>query len=473
MTMTPNNGATDPAFDPMNNPKPSTPDFEAPPAPSPDSLWGGDAMQMFTALLQMGKNVLMNADYAYRTNRILANQMLRDPYVMQPLQRRMLAPISLDWEIVPEKEGDPSQKQMADVVTSILKDSKRFVDGLRALQWGVFRGLGATELYWHYDRSKSRWGIAGYRLVNGDKIQFDRWGWYYMLTIRDQWAGRRMTVQEMTRLVLHRYEPDDGEFYMGVQADYMYRGRGCRDGSFPYWLLKTGVIKLWTAFLERFGIGFPIGRYEQGNSVQMNAMQQFLQSMNRDAMALLPIPPGGDNPPGEGKFGVDFVKMPGISESSGVFDRFIQWADSGIRIYIQGEEQANQKGGDGMGSGLADARKENATIYTDYDRAILEETVTREIVNRITFFNWGMNKPGLKFRMVDKSRDEEIEVKKAQLAQQWKIPVTKKWLYEVCGAPMPQDGEEVYDWSQVDPMPENPSQQEFGGKMDSLFEGGH
>ncbi len=469
--MTPNNSdpSKNPAFNPMDNPPRVTPDYNQTPSPSPDSLWGGDAMQMFTALLQMGKNVLMNADYAYRTNRIMANQMLRDPYVMQPLQRRMLAPISLDWEIIPDSDDETGKKPLAQEVTAILKTSSRLIDGFRALQWGVFRGLGAAELFWHYDRQRGRWVIAGYRLINGDKIQFDRWGWPYMLTIRDQWAGRRMTVDEMTRLVLHRYEPDDGEFYMGVQADYMYRGRGCRDGSFPYWILKTGVAKMWVTFIERFVIGFAMGKIEQGNAAQLNAMQNFIQSMNRDAMGILPVPPGSDSAPG-GNFGIDFVKMPGISESAGVFDRFIQWAESGIRLYIQGEEQANQKTGDGLGSGLADARKENATIYTDYDRSILEETITREIVNRITFYNWGLNKPGLKFRFVDTSRDEEVRVKKAQLAQQFQLPVSRKWVYDMCGAPLPVEGEELHDWSSALPMPETPSQKDFGGSMDSLFE---
>ena len=72
-----------------------------------------DVSQSFTSIVQIALNVLVNPDEAYRADRQAQEQMMHDPVVMGPLQKRLLATAKLEYEVVPEDVDDPYQVEVA------------------------------------------------------------------------------------------------------------------------------------------------------------------------------------------------------------------------------------------------------------------------------------------------------------------------------------------------------------------------
>ena len=83
-----------------------------------------DISQGFSAIVQQAFGILVNSDIAVRTDERLQRQMIRDPMIMAPLTKRMLATAQLDWQIVPPDADDPRQVEVAEFIDQKISEKE-------------------------------------------------------------------------------------------------------------------------------------------------------------------------------------------------------------------------------------------------------------------------------------------------------------------------------------------------------------
>lgn len=403
-----------------------------------------DISQGFSSIVQVAHNVLQNPDIAFRTDRRMSDQMIRDPMVLGPLQKRMLATAQLDWQIVPPDDKDPFQVEVADKLDSLIRPTPRLIDHFMDLLWAIFRGTGASELYWAQTDFSNDWIVESHRPHHGDKIVYDVDGNPRILTRNAQTGGRELNDAERDRLVIHTHDREDGTFFEPAEAAYVFKGRGIRDAIWPYWWLKHNALRFWIEFMERFGGGFITGQYPMGNQRAKKAMEEVLKNLINNSKVSIPIP---TNTKDREAYGITVHNIAGNRGTTEMFRDFVDgWAGKHIRILIVGEEQAQQEGGDGLGSGRAKALENIFKMYREYDAHSLASTLTHTVVERFQRFNFGVLPFQCRFEFVLDSgvdRDTTTLVQELRLAG---IPVPKNWLYGELGVPIPTEDDEVVDF---------------------------
>lgn len=408
-----------------------------------------DMSEGFSAVVKVAADTLINPDIAYRTNRTLQEQMIRDPMIMAPLQKRMLATAQLEWEVVPEDDNDAAQKKVALEVQKVIEGIPNFIDVLKDLLWGVWRGTGVSEMGWDWDQGSQAYKITGHRPHNGDKIAYDTDGNPRILTTENQSAGRILTQSEQERLIIHTFDPEDGAFFDGAEAAYLFKGRGLRDLVWQYWWLKHNALFFWLNYIERFGGGFVLGKYPMNNKAAKTAIESVLKNMTSDSRVSVPVPPTVT--PGAEEYGIEVVSAGGEGKaSSELFHNFVEkWAGKHIRMLILGQEfgYEDDGGGGGIGSNRADRLQDTFRAYRDYDAVTLAQTITDSLVARIVRFNFGDVPFKLKFQFILEKDDYEQAEKKVKAAKELQLPISKEWAYRTLGIPQPKEDDEVIDFA--------------------------
>lgn len=402
--------------------------------------------QSFTSLFLIAKNVLANPDVAYQADRELQEQMMHDPMVMGPLQKRLLAMAQLEFEVTPEDAKDVFQVQVAKTVEKIFRRIPRIREFFRSLGMATLRGTSASEVNWKFNTMDRLWEVNNHKPFHGDKITYDIWGNPRLLTRDYQTGGRELDKSERDRLIIHTFDRDDGMFYNAIEAGYVYRGRGLRDTIWPYWFLKQNALKFWVTLLERHGTGWMEGRFQMGNASQEAAITSVLQNLVQDSKYSLPVPPGV---PVE-EFGITSHSMEGVSQSADLFIQFVEnWAGKHIRLVIEGQTQTTQESGDGLGSGRAEALENTFQMYCDYDACLMEDTITDQLIQKIQWFNFGALPFKTKFSFMLKKLAYDEQQKRVEAAQKARMRVPRKWLYETLDIPQlngDEPEEEVVDF---------------------------
>jgi phage gp29-like protein len=404
-----------------------------------------DVSAGFSSIVQIARDVLINPDIAYRTDRYLQEQMLRDPIIMGPLSERKLLVAQLPWEIVPEDEetDDQAWKDMAKGVERIVRRMMYQQDFFKQLLWADWRGTGAAEIDWQQDDDNA-WIPAKSIPHHGDSITFDKWGNPRILTRDFQTGGRELTKDERDRLILHTYQPDAGFFYKGEEAGYAFKGRGLRDICWPYWWLSHNATRFWVRFIQRFGMGFVLGKYPMGNAQAKQAVESVLQNLIEDSNVSVPVP---DDATDRESYGIEFPTMGGISEKAGVFKEFVEgWAGKHLRIIIIGQEQAHAESGDGLGSGRAEALQNTRAMYRDDSAKALQDTLTAQFIPKVQRFNFGVTPYRLKWKFTLERDNYKEQAERVKAAKDAGIQVTRAWIHEALRVPVPKPGEDIVDF---------------------------
>ena len=442
-----------------------------------------DVSAGFSSIVQLARDVLINPDIAYRTDRNLQEQMLRDPLVMTPLLERKLMVAQLEFEVVPtDEEGNafpedkpffPSEggrfdaKTIAKKVENLFRRMQRQQDFFKQLLWADFRGTGVSELNWIFDDYERVWYPETCMPHHGDSITFDVWGNPRILTRTNQTGGRELSREERDRLIIHTYNPDMGFFFKGEEAGYRFHGRGLRDVIWPYWWLAHNATRFWVRFLQRFGMGFVTGRYPMGNKEAKQAIESVLQNLIEDSNVSIPVPADATD---KDTYGIEFQTMPGVAEKASVFREFVEdWAGKHIRLILVGQEQANQTSGDGLGSGRAKSLSDTRRMYRDDSAIALAGTITEKVIKPLVRYNYG-ELPGvhLKFQFVLEKDDYGQQEKRVKAAKDAGLTVTRKWVHDALNIPQAMPGDDVIDFSTSNTPPGFPPMGGFGGGQPQL-----
>jgi len=412
-----------------------------------------DVSAGFSSIVQLARDILINPDQAYRSDRNLQEQMLRDPIVMGPLSERKLMVAQLQYEVVPAEDNEDefqplfgtNPKDLAKKVESIFRRMDRQQDFFKQLLWADFRGTGVSELNWVQDPLDNCWYPKNCIPHHGDSITFDVWGKPRILTRTQQTGGRELSRDELGRLVIHTYQPDMGFFYKGEEAGYRFHGRGLRDMIWPYWWLAHNAVRFWVRFLQRFGMGFVLGKFPMGNVAAKNAIESVLRNLIEDSNVSVPVP--ADATDAE-TYGIEFQTMPGVAEKASVFQEFVEgWAGKHIRMILVGQEQAHQSSGDGLGSGRAESMNDLRRMYRDDSAIALASTLTEQVIEPIKRFNFGDVPVKLKLQFILEKEDYDQQEKRVKAAKDAGLTVTRKWVHDALKIPLPKPGDDVIDFT--------------------------
>ena len=431
-----------------------------------------DVSAGFSSIVQLARDVLINPDQAYRTDRYLQEQMLRDPLVMGPLLERKLMVAQLEYEVVPivddeSEEGEIQDrplfgldpKVMAKKVESIFRRMDRQQDFFKQLLWADFRGTGASEMNWEFDEQRREHYVKSCIPHHGDSITFDIWGEPRILTRNQQTGGRQLSEDEKGRLVIHTYQPDQGFFFKGEEAGYRFHGRGLRDIIWPYWWLAHNAVRFWVRFIQRFGMGFVTGKFPMGNAPAKTAIESVLRNLIEDSNVSIPVPPDATD---AASYGIEFHTMPGIAEKAGVFKEFVEdWAAKHIRVILVGQEQAHQESGDGLGEGRAKGLADLRRMYRDDSAIALASTLTEQVIEPIKRYNFGDVPVKLKLKFILEKEDYDQQEKRVKAAKDAGLSVSRKWVHDALNIPLPKPGDDIIDFTPqttaFPPMPGTPT----------------
>ena len=417
-----------------------------------------DVSAGFSSIVQLARDVLINPDIAYRTDRYLQEQMLRDPMVMGPLSERKLMVAQLEYEIVPVAEEDEDAapedkpffggidpKKLAKRVEGIFRRMDRQQDFFKQLLWADFRGVGASEINWEYDEQAGEWYPKDCIPHHGDAITFDIWGGPRILTRNQQTGGRELSREDCERLIIHVYQPDMGFFYKGEEAGYRFHGRGLRDVIWPYWWLSHNAVRFWVRFIQRFGMGFVLGKFPMGNAQAKEAIESVLQNLVEDSNVSVPVPADATE---KDTYGIEFPSMGGIAEKAGVFKQFVDdWAGKHIRMMLVGQQQAHQESGDGLGSERANDLSDLRRMYRDDSAIALAATLTEKVVKPLQCWNFGELPIKLKLQFILEKPDYDQEEKRVKAAKDAGLSVARKWVHNALKIPMPRPGDDLVDFA--------------------------
>jgi phage gp29-like protein len=402
---------------------------------------GGNASEGFSSIVTSARNVLIQSDIGMQSDPQQADEMLRDPSIMGPLNKRMLAVAQLKWEILPEDTSDKRQKLIVKKIEKIINDIPNLVDMFRQLQWAIWRGTGVVELSWVQNTNTNVWEIAKTRPHSGDKIRYDLWGNVRLMDTEHQTGGRELTKDELDALVIHTWNKDDGYFYDGSQAEFVFHGRGLRDTLYYYWTLGHNSLKFWTMMQERTAGGYWIARYPNNNEQAKLAMESVLQNLYQGTAVTLPVP---SDPEEQAAFTLESIQMAGVDTTGQLYNDFVEnYINKYIKLLIEGGSLTSSTGATGLGSNVADKHADSFQSLVSYDADCLADTLTAQLVEKIVRFNFAKLNFKPKFRFITEQSSFENNLKAIELAKSLGLEMSKDYLYEKLGIAAPQEGEEL------------------------------
>jgi hypothetical protein len=438
---------------PVKKPKPK-PDLKqtAPNLGQPiikhDSL---SAARLYSA---SGRNVYWNPDEAVRQSRWNAEAMLRDLSISQPLFERIDSTALKKWHIEPEDPDDPAEEEMANEVKRIIECTPNFLGLRKALLLGTFHGRYATSLTYNWDFYKGRpfLKVSGWEPIHGDKLVFDVDGTLglrigYHSSDLDHLLDQIQMTPEGRCLWLDRYQRQfyivfkhmirDGA-YEDVRTLGSVHGVGVRSDVYYHWLLKNQVLGWALNHWERYGSGFDIWWYVEGDEDSQSAAQQAAQAQSQGYAVLLPRPRNST----EQGCGVEHVEVSGTGLDN-MLRVLESYFDGRLRAFIVGQSLSSTTGATGMGSGVADLHAETKDNLVRTDSINLQETLSEQLVARIVTYNrpqypdW----PDCKLKLVIDS--EETNVKElldgAKALHEMGVGVDADHLRDVAGFQPPED----------------------------------
>lgn len=200
-----------------------------------------------------------------------------------------------------------------------------------------------------------------------------------------------------------------------------------------YSLFKRFSIKDWLAFNEKYGSPFLVGRYPTtAQKTEQDALYRALKDMGADAAAVIP-----DGTSVE-------IHEAGRASSVAAYERFVSLCDGASVKVILGQTKTSS--GEGGSYALARVHNDVRADLTAADCEALGETLQRQLVERLTVWNWGPAALPLAPRLRLVYQEPEDRLTEAQILQVGAglgVPIPVSYARARLGIPEPADGEET------------------------------
>ncbi len=371
---------------------------------SPETVPGGGKWVIghpytFTSIINIvSRSYRWAFDEALRDSWTNSLAMRRDPVIMDALRSRQLPTTQLEWEIQGDNPDDADEQQAIKGLTEICKAIPRVQEIKKQLLEALFYGRYGVQFLpeWDWSTGKKRMIIRHHFPVNGDKIIYKYSGrigilvhsWFTpdhpeQLEITDRGRAYFLNELEREQFIVHRFEPEDADFYEGEFAGQIY-GVGLRSRLYWFWWLRSEVSAWLMDYLERVGAGgILIYWYEAGNTKSEISARDAAANADRDQALILPRPIGKE---GQGP-GVQQIE-PSESGSNLLKTLITEYFDSVIRNYILGQTLTTRTGSTGMGSKVAEAHEDTFSRIIKDDALCLGDTLTEDLLSVLQKYNY-------------------------------------------------------------------------------------
>ncbi len=339
----------------------------------------------------------------------------RDAVISAAVDQRLHAIAAREWRVMPGGKSD-ADAEAAAVVEEILQQIPRFLETRFELAQAVFLGsayafIGGRRVLDTYAKKTGLWWVPS-RLKDMDRRRF-RWrserkpaedGTNELRTWLEYWSIRReeWVEADAARFVRHTY--NDEESRLGY-------GRGLIEAIYFYHYVKGVVMREGLQGLERWAQGMVVVKIDglraasdgKPNATVQTAWIKALKKMRaRHALTM-----SKDDE-------VDLLNGPGQGHQ--LVETWLRYVDNAMTRLILGSVRPT--GGDMDSGARAAAETESDTTeqLIQFDRLLLDETITRDIIgeiwrhNRAAFSECGLGsakKP--KFSSVQEKRSDPVE----------------------------------------------------------------
>ncbi len=416
------------------------------------------------------------SDEALRHSWENARYMRNDLVVMEPLEHRQRTCALLDWYIEPEDPEDRQAQQLATEVERLLRRIPRFVELRKNLLEAIWYGRYAVQLRyeWQVLRDQMRLVPVQWRPIHGDKLAFrfddplgpprdgevgirvsPSGGYAEGQKVAGRWLvekvrshleptqwGLAYFVDAETRklLLVHQHLIEDGEFEDPLSADRVH-GVGIRSRIYWTWYQKQEALAFLMEFLERSAFGVEIWYYPWGNEEAREKVKQAAEERLGEGRNIILVPQPVEEIPGYNYQRIE-PAMAGAETVKEIIEKYFGHL---IKRYILGQTLTTEAANTGLGSNLGEIHLNTFLQIIRYDARNLEETLTRDLVDRLVEFNWphlALRCP-LRFRL--RTDEPDVEAKLQVLHRAWEmgLRLKAKEVAQLLGTDLPEEGEEV------------------------------
>ena len=424
-----------------------------------------------------------------------ARFMKNDLAVMECVEMRRRSVALLEWHVVPDDNTDKELRKAARTVERIVKRTPRFLQLRENLLYALWYGKYGVQLQWGQTLvdGAPRFYIHNWIPVNGDKIVYrvmegtpyekERVGiriGFNELELDEKYNGQIgptdrgmayfLTDAQRDRFIVHRHMVEDGDYDDPYSGGSIF-GVGIRSRIYWTWYLMKETLAWLMEYIERSATGFEIWYYPAGNEKAREAIRRAAEDRVGHSGNIVLVPQM------EGQNGQAYSmqriepSMGGAQVCMNIVKEFFQHQ---IKRYILGQTLTTEAGGTGLGSNLATIHLETYLQIIKYDAINLEETLTRELIDKVRKFNFPhLDEGSLQFRIETDEIDHQDRLNSIRTLYDMGVPVAQSQALSAAGMTAPQDDEPVL----INPAIESFKQQSqspmggFGG-MPGMSDGG-
>lgn len=423
--------------------------------PAGDAKWPvPHYLSKISIINQIARAYRWTFDEALKDSRNNAVAMLRDLVIRDALETRIVPTVQLAWHLEPQDETDPEQVRATALLERIIRLTPRLQDLHKAAMWAVWYGRAGVSLLYEWDflpTGERIMKIRDHRPINGDSLiahWSGDWGQYVnSLYEGPKTQGERgfevfYNAAQREAVIIHTHNPEDADFYE-PELSGQIKGSGVRGHCYWFWWLKSNFLALLGDYAERFASGIKIAYYDKTNPDGKTEVENAIAGYRDSGYFVFPSDSDGHTP-----YRIE-VKEVGTASPQFIMEMVTGYFDQYIHRYITGasieEDTSISAGGDAVG-----VLEDRVARVVKSDATRLGETYNIDLLPTLCRYNCGEHVPPPRWVFdVEKPNAGEI-LGYSQAIRNMGGDIDMTHLYEVCGLPQPQPGDNIS--SKLQPM---------------------
>ncbi len=380
--------------------------------------------------------------------RLYSDVISKDLHLASVIETRSGAVVGCEREITPGTDDAQGEKD-ADLVREVLEAIPDFDTAMMSLLEAAPYGFACPEIMWATD---GRWiYIESLDEVLQHRFTFRGPDWELLKQPRlltEEWGSKSEEIPA-EKFLFHRFRPRGG---------YVVRS-GLMRGLVWWWLFKNYSVKDWVSFMEKFGQGFVLGKYDPASSPgDRDVLEIAVKNMATELAAII-----------SKNTEIETREFRGTA-SLNMFEDFNQFANAEMSKRVLGQTLTTQEGKSGsyaLGKVHGDVRQD----ILEWDARCLMGTVQRGLVEPIVIYNYGPRDKYPKFliRYQPPADLKALADRDKILVVDMGAPLPLSYVRDTYGIPEPEGDEPVLGG--VIPSPQ-PSPEEKGEKSAEFQEAG-
>jgi phage gp29-like protein len=350
--------------------------------------------------------------------------MIFEARVASEFQKRRLAVIGKEWDIIPASDA-PEDQKIADFVKDVFKNFSHD-RGRQSLLSGIITGFKPGEIMWEY--SEGDIWVKEIKGVSPRRFAFDLDGKLRLLTYQNMIEGIELPER---KFMVFTNPSDNGSPYGDGLGRALY---------WPIWFKKNGV-KFWAVFLDKFGQPTPWGKYPPGTTeADQTKLLDSLKAMQTDQAIITP-----DN------MAVELLEAARAS-SVDSYDKWEKFWNDAITFILLGQSATTEGTPGKLGSEEARSDVRDDIIKADAD--LLCECENNTLIKWLVDYNFmNYSRNSLSFAKhypkiwikTDPPEDLEKLSRVHQIILPWLNDVPRGFIHDIYSIPIAEGGEEVLE----------------------------